>query len=74
MEGYRARALGRDSKAPRRKGLSPARPATYYEPGEKRPKLWSRFSSLSLPKAQCPVSSAFRAALSACPPHCLDIL
>lgn len=47
MEGYRARALGRDSKAPRRKGLSPARPATYYEPGEKRPKLHLNIKTLT---------------------------
>lgn len=41
MERHRARALGRDSKAPRRKGLSPAPPAGPYELGEKRPKLVS---------------------------------
>lgn len=38
MERHRARALGRDSKVPRRKGLPPG---GAYESGEKRPKLVS---------------------------------
>ncbi|XP_040610898.1 protein diaphanous homolog 3 isoform X2 [Mesocricetus auratus] len=49
MERHRARALGRDSKAPRRKGLSPAPPSGPYEPGEKRPKLLDKFASIRIP-------------------------
>lgn len=48
MERQRARALGRDSKAPRRKGLSPAPPSGPHEPGEKRPKLVSVEQSLGV--------------------------
>ncbi|KAL1780911.1 diaphanous-like 3 isoform X1 [Sigmodon hispidus] len=47
MERHRARALGRDSKAPRRKGLAPAPPAGPYEPGEKRPKLHLNIRTLT---------------------------
>ncbi|XP_027249830.1 protein diaphanous homolog 3 isoform X4 [Cricetulus griseus] len=49
MERQRARALGRDSKAPRRKGLSPAPPSGPHEPGEKRPKLLDKFASIRIP-------------------------
>lgn len=47
MERHRARALGRDSKAPRRKGLPSAPPAGPYEPGEKRPKLHLNIRTLT---------------------------
>uniref|UniRef100_A0A8C2QL39 Diaphanous related formin 3 n=1 Tax=Cricetulus griseus TaxID=10029 RepID=A0A8C2QL39_CRIGR len=47
MERQRARALGRDSKAPRRKGLSPAPPSGPHEPGEKRPKLHLNIRTLT---------------------------
>ncbi|XP_060247481.1 LOW QUALITY PROTEIN: protein diaphanous homolog 3 [Meriones unguiculatus] len=47
MEKHRARALGRDSKASRRKGLPPAPRAGPYEPGEKRPKLHLNIRTLT---------------------------
>ncbi|EDM02393.1 similar to Protein diaphanous homolog 3 (Diaphanous-related formin-3) (DRF3) (mDIA2) (p134mDIA2), isoform CRA_b [Rattus norvegicus] len=50
MEKHRARALGRDSKASRRKGLPSAPPAGPYELGEKRPKLLDKFASIRIPK------------------------
>ncbi|EDL35745.1 diaphanous homolog 3 (Drosophila), isoform CRA_b, partial [Mus musculus] len=47
MERHRARALGRDSKSSRRKGLQSAPPAGPYEPGEKRPKLHLNIRTLT---------------------------